>query len=205
MKILKHLLILLLSIIFALILYVGISFLLTYIPVKGENYEYQSLTETIYLNDNGVHVDIIIPNENYDTFTSYGWGSKIFYIETKEWSDLTFTNAFKALFTQPEGTMHVTNYRRINPKWTKVHIHKNQLDKLREFVNNSFTLKDGEKIIIPGATYGYGDKFYESTHNYSCVKTCNTWVNQALKYAGLPSCVWTPYNFGIMRNYTNFK
>ena len=96
--------------------------------------------------------------------------------------------------------MHVTDYYRINPKWTKVHIHKNQLNKLREFVNNSFKYKDGEKIIIPGATYGYGDKFYESTHNYSCVKTCNTWVNQALKYAGLPSCVWTPYNFGIIDN-----
>ena len=59
MKILKYILILLLSLISSLILYVGISFLLTYIPVKGETYEYKSLTETIYLNDNGVHVDII--------------------------------------------------------------------------------------------------------------------------------------------------
>lgn len=205
MKILKYILILFLSLLCSLILYVGISFLLTYIPIKGEKYDHSTLTETIYLNDNGVHVDIIIPNETYDKFSSYGWGSKIFYIKTKEWSDLTFSNAVKALFIEPEGTMHVTDYYKINPKWVKVHIHKNQLNKLREFVNNSFTYNGSEKIIIPGATYGYGDKFYESTHNYSCLKTCNTWVNQALKYADLPSCVWTPYNFGIMRHYTNIK
>jgi len=202
MKILKYLLILFLCLISTILLYLGLSFLLTYIPVKGAMYDYATCNETIYLNDNGVHVDIIIPNEDHTKFTSYGWGSKIFYIETKEWADLTFTNAVKALFTHPEGTMHVTHYNGVKSRWVKVHIHSTQFNKLKEFINNSFNYDNGEKILIPGATYGYGDKFYESSHNYSCIKTCNTWVNQALKYAELPACIWTPYNFGIMRHYT---
>ena len=202
MKILKYLLILFLGLIVIILLSVGLSVLLTYIPLKGMVYDYVTCNETIYLNDNGVHVDIIIPNENHTQFTSYGWGSKIFYIDTKEWGDLTFSNGIKALFTHPDGVIHVTQYNKVKPRWVKVHLHPTQFNKLKEFINNSFNYKNGKKILITGVTYGYGDKFYESTHHYSCLKTCNTWVNEGLKYADLPSCVWTPYNFGIMRHYT---
>jgi len=57
----------------------------------------------VFVSTNGVHLDIIIPVEELPhemakqldlpgkiRFVSFGWGDKEFYINTPEWSDLTF-------------------------------------------------------------------------------------------------------------------
>ena len=89
--------------------YVVISLILTLITVdrKPNNENSEKL---IYLNLNGIHLDIIIPVENIDslvlsgikynrneTYLSFGWGDENFYINTPTWGDLTFSNARKPI------------------------------------------------------------------------------------------------------------
>jgi len=131
----------------------------------------------IYLYDNGVHVDIIIPDSNI--YVSYGWGSKIFYTQVPTWDDLTFELAFKALFTHPESMMNVSHYNRINSNWVKVFVSKEQHRKLVENINKEFTIKS----------------------NYNIFNTCNTWVNKVLRDSGLKSCIWTPFSRDIIKMY----
>ena len=55
--------------------------------------------------------------------------------------------------------------------------------------------------LIPHAYYGNHDSFYEAKGNYSLFFTCNTWANNALKSAGLRTCLWTPFDKGIFYHY----
>lgn len=100
--------------------------------------------------------------------------------------------------------MHVTFY--YQPKESesckRLCISAEQYKLLIEFIENSF-LKDPDNnsIRIGNAAYFYNDAFYEATGTYSLFYTCNTWANQAIKYAGMKACVWTPFDKGIFYQY----
>ena len=62
-------------------------------------------------------------------------------------------------------------------------------------------MRDATGRLVPLAdTTGFGatDAFYEAHGRYSPFFTCNTWSNLALKRAGLPCCVWTPFASPIL-------
>ena len=60
---------------------------------------------------------------------------------------------------------------------------------------------DGRLVLLAGASgFGATDAFYEARGRYSPFFTCNTWSNLALKRAGLPCCVWTPFARPILRH-----
>lgn len=169
----------------------GIYLALTNITVNNTQEKH---SQYIYLNDNGIHVDIIIPSVDtievieedgirwysLDTiYTSYGWGSEIFYTQVPTWDDLTFTLAFKALFTHPRSIMNVFTYNNIKSNWVKVSVSENQFEKLVENINKEFIIKS----------------------NYHIFNTCNTWVNRILKESGLKACLWTPFSRDIIKMY----
>jgi len=166
----------------------------------------------IYISTNGVHLDIIFPtNEiNYTLrnqleinpntkFVSFGWGDKQFYIQTPEWKDLTVPVAFKALFLKSETAMHVTRYSQSYPHWNKITLCPEQLKKLNEYIVQSFARNSAgnvEKVPVPG--YGYNDTFYDANGSFSLFRTCNIWVNNALKKAGIRTAIWSPFDVGVL-------
>ena len=59
----------------------------------------------------------------------------------------------------------------------------------------------GRFVRVEGATgHGPADAFYESRGRYSPLFTCNTWANAALRRAGAPCCLWTPFPGPILRH-----
>ena len=92
------------------IFYLIISLILTTITIeKSEDTSENNIG--IFLNTNGVHLEVIIPKRVMDTnllkglvlneneeYISFGWGDENFYINTPTWNDLTFKNAFRAVF-----------------------------------------------------------------------------------------------------------
>ena len=199
-KILKWILYALIVKIVLILSFIVVSLILTYTTV---NSEYQGpYTEEIYLNDNGIHVDVIIPeNEQY---LAYGWGSEIFYLNTPSWAELTFKNAFKALFTKPASVMHVTTYNKIQKSWIKIEVNEKQLADIKLLINKSFKLdNNGNRIKFKDAGYSYNDEFYKAVGGYSCLKTCNSWTNELLKKSNVKSSYWTPYSFGVVDKHKN--
>ena len=74
-----------------------------------------------------------------------------------------------------------------------------QLNDLMAYINASFK-KDNlnRKKIIPQKGYSRYDEFYEGVGSYSIFKTCNIWVNKALKKAEVKTALWSPFDKGIL-------
>lgn len=197
-------------------IYVVISFVCLSITVP-RNIENQVLNKSVFLSTNGVHLDIILPtddtdslllsgikHEKLDNYLSFGWGDENFYINTPTWGDLTFSNAFRALFLKSSTLMHVTRYQTRRPHWIEIKISESEFNALQSYIQNTFKIdNNGNKIILKNEAYSLNDNFYKAKNSYSCFKTCNSWVNTGFKESGLKSCLWTPFDFGLINKYKN--
>lgn len=215
-KIFKFIKIFFISLAGFLIAYGLIALILSYAGTDPEKLECDDRS-SIYVATNGVHLYILLPVENIQepllnklplnegvSYVSFGWGDKEFYINTPEWSDLTFGTAFRALFTRSETAMHVTLYYGNNKKydfWQKVDICPSQLETLNSYIFNSFRLdKNNNFIAIETPKYSADDYFFSAKGNYSIIKTSNVWVNKALKEANIKTSVWSPFDFGVLHH-----
>ena len=139
-------------------------------------------------------------------FLGFGWGDKEFYINTPEWSDLRFSIALKALFIRTDAAMHVTYYKSLteNDHSIKLLADEKQFEDIQSFILKSFKTIDNCVIPIKNIEYGCCDRFYDANYSYTLFYTCNTWTNEALKKAGLPACLWTPFDRGILFQYRKY-
>lgn len=173
----------------------------------------------IYVKSNGVHTDLCFPVEtsffDWKTFVplrhfpkvssphfiSIGWGDKGFFLDTPEWSDLTFNTAFNAAFLKSGTAMHVT-YQMPEPyisdQCAKVFINQSEYEILIDYVKKSFQLTNGKVNLIPNKGYWCHDNFYEANGNYHLFNTCNAWTNNALKLAGIKTGFFALSAHGIM-------
>jgi len=153
------------------------------LPVKNIDTEFLKMLE-------------ILPQTKY---VAFGWGDKQFYINTPEWKDLTIKTAFKALFLKSETAMHVTCYRNSFARWRKIKLCSSQLDSLNGYIEKSFQKNTNgslQKIAVSG--YNETDAFYAAKGSFSLFKTCNIWVNKALKVSGVETSVWSPFDLGVL-------
>lgn len=196
------------------IAYVLVSLVLSSITVNNSK-ENQEAKKVIYLTSNGVHLSVVIPSKEMDStlaeglkaniddkYVSFGWGDENFYLNTPTWGDLTFKNAFRAMFLKSSTLMHVTRYASKRNNWIAINLTKQELEKLSFYIQNTFKTNENEKkIILENQGYGLLDEFYLAIGSYSIFKTCNTWVNTGFKESGLKSCFWTPFDFGLLNKY----
>lgn len=173
----------------------------------------------VFIASNGIHLDIILPVENLNPplsdqlgilpgtmYMAFGWGDKEFYIKTPEWTDLTFKVAFKALFMKSETAMHVTCLPQKPETWKRIAVCTEQLRILNNYIENSFTKNNhGEIQKTDFEGYTRYDDFYEANGSFSLFKTCNVWVNTALKKTGIKTSVWSPFDFGVLFHIKNEK
>ena len=211
MKVFKNIVKWIIAIILIPVVYLLLSLILTFIPVNNKEND-EDKYKSIYLNSNGVHLNIIIPKNEIDTklldglkydkednYFSFGWGDKNFYLKTPTWSDLTFKNTFLALFINSSALIHLNRYHSIQKDWVEIKVDQNQLDKINLYIYRSFYFDSlDKKVLLINKGYSNNDDFYEATGNFSCFKTCNSWVNSGLKESDIKACVWTPFDFGLL-------
>lgn len=176
----------------------------------------------IFVKSNGIHTDICLPvvTEYVDwtsfiplsdypkiesaTYISIGWGDKGFFIDTPEWSDLTFKTAFNAALLPSETAMHVSYFKnepQVSPTCKQTFIRTENYLALINFIKTSFELNSQNKIqLIANKGYWDNDNFYEAKGSYHLFKTCNIWTNNALKIAGVRTAWYGLFSGGIMRH-----
>ena len=166
----------------------------------------------LFLNTNGVHVDFIIPWDYLPAdfaheleilpgarFVAFGWGDRNFYINTPQWSDLTVSVAFKALFLKSPSALHVTFYQWQEDNWFALEICNQQLEQLIVYIENTFIKdKSGRLVRMEFEGYHENDVFFEAQGSFSLFNTCNAWVNRGLKTIEVKTAVWTPFDFGVL-------
>ncbi|NJW51703.1 TIGR02117 family protein [Salinimicrobium oceani] len=178
---------------------------------------------SIYLRSNGAHTDFIFPIENEVVnwnklisaehilskrgnfnYISFGWGDLEFYQKTPEWDDVAFPTAMQAVFLPTPSAMHVEfeSGIRMHQPTIPINITRQQYLKLSEYVYQSFEKNPaGDIKPVKALHYNKNDAFFHANRALNLFYTCNTWVNNGLKYADMKACLWTPFDTGIFYQY----
>lgn len=160
----------------------------------------------------GIHLEIVLPRDQLPPyleetlelpertlFVAFGWGERDFYLNTPTWKDLKPGRALKALLIPSPSALHVSGYAHPHPDWNALPICEGAYAKLNSYITSSFSKgPDGRPLKIDHPGYNDHDAFYEANRRYSCYRTCNNWVNQALRKAGLRTAIWSPFEFGVL-------
>lgn len=173
---------------------------------------------TIYISDNGIHTGLILPARheladwgdlvrpedlphprNASEHLLFGWGDRVFYVETPTWWDLRPKTALTALFGSEGALLHVDHVAPPRPgdSIRPITVTPAQYRAIAARIRRFFILgEDGRPTVIRG--YGATDVFYEATGRYSAFDTCNEWTGSVLREAGVRVGRWTPFSFGLM-------
>ena len=137
-----------------------------------------------------------------------GWGDARFYRETPTWGAIKPGTTLTALFGSGQALMHVDRLPRLPYRGVKkLVLRKDEFLRLLEFVQSHFPNGfEGKANAEKG--YGADDRFYPISPiayrqgvpdlRYSALFTCNNWVSEGLRRAGIKTGIWTPLPFGVM-------
>lgn len=170
---------------------------------------------TLFVESNGVHTGIVMPkvaagvdlrgafppgdlaDPRYAAHdhVSVGWGERDFYLETPTWADLKLSTVVAAAIGSDRTLLHVDHVPAPGPGagLRRVVVRPAEYRRLVAFVRAS---------LIPGGArhrgyYAY-DAFYAARGRYSVAHTCNAWIGDALRFAGVRVGRWTPFPATVM-------
>jgi uncharacterized protein (TIGR02117 family) len=175
---------------------------------------------TIYLANNGVHVDLVLPANAQGLdwrplvpkadfrnvpanaqWIAFGAGERRVYLETPTWGDLSVKTAAVAL-TGGERVMHVQWVG--NPAYAakEIRLTPEQYRRLWASIRAGFELDPaGKPIRIDHPGYGFGDSFYRGVGTANAIHTCNQWAAGRLRLAGVEAPLWSPFVQGLVWRY----
>ena len=175
---------------------------------------------TVYLADNGIHADLIMPARaagldwtpllpksdfaNADPnaeWVAFGAGEQRVYLETPRWRDIKPRTIWSAL-TGGNKVMHVEWVADPGYAARVIRLRPEEYRRLWAAVRADLTLDSGghpKRIDHPG--YGPADAFYRANGKASAVRTCNSWVASRLRLAGVETSLWPPFEQGLLWRY----
>jgi uncharacterized protein (TIGR02117 family) len=201
------------------LLYLLAALLGSLIPANRDWKEAETGT-TVYLRSNGIHVDVLMPavaqgldwrpyfphSDFADApaaprWFAFGAGERRVYLETPTWADLSLRTAWAAL----SGGERVVHVERIMEPGTEVHairLRPAEYRRLWAAVRAQFDLSQAsrpQRIDHPG--YFGDDAFYKGRGKASAISTCNSWVADQLRIAGVKTSLWSPFASGLLWRY----
>ena len=123
-----------------------------------------------------------------------GWGARSFYTTVGTYGDLNAGDVWHGLVGDT-SVMHLGIAGPIgdHPQLTWLPVSEAQLTALTGAVFASFaTDSDGLPIPLRGIHFGPTDAFYVGNGRFHIGRTCNVWVGEVLRQAGIPFGIWTP-------------
>lgn len=175
---------------------------------------------TIYLADNGVHADLILPirAEGLDwepffpardfqekpsdpQWIAIGAGERRVYLETPHWADIS-PGTIWAATKGGERVMHVEWIGSPDYALRQIRLTPEQYRRLWSAIPSSFVLDaNGKPVHIDHPGYWKRDAFYEGVGTTSAIHTCNQWVANRLRLAGVKAPLWSPFTQGLIWRY----
>ncbi|MCH4823594.1 DUF2459 domain-containing protein [Gramella lutea] len=192
------------------LVYAGIALFGALIPVNRKFQETGPIQ--IFVTQNGLHTDIVLPVSNHIInwenyikpahfpsvskgikYYSFGWGDLEFFKKTPSWEDLELKTGLRTLFKNTPSAIHIYRLKAIKGKeFAILNINEEQYKMLVQYILKH--LENSENDLEPlDFRYSENDVFYRSDSEFNLFRTCNTWVNNALKYSGIRTCLWTPF------------
>jgi uncharacterized protein (TIGR02117 family) len=171
---------------------------------------------TIYLANNGVHADLILPAraeglawrpllpahdfaapDPEANWIAFGAGERRVYLDTPRWRDITAPTIWAAL-TGGERVMHVEWVEQPAFAARAIRLRPQEYRRLWQSIRAEFALDAaGRPMRIAHPGYGPADAFYQGHGRASAVRTCNNWAGDRLRLAGVKTGLWTPFSAGL--------
>jgi uncharacterized protein (TIGR02117 family) len=175
---------------------------------------------TVYLADNGIHADVIMPVQAQDLdwtplipksdfaapdpqarWIAFGAGEERVYLDTPTWWDLTPRTIWSAL-TGGNEVIHVEYVTSPAYASREIRLRPEDYRRLWAAIRASFALDSRgrpQRIDHPG--YGPSDAFYRGSGKASMFRTCNSWLASRLRLAGIKTSLWPPFVNGLLWRY----
>jgi uncharacterized protein (TIGR02117 family) len=175
---------------------------------------------TVYIADNGIHADIVMPVKAQGLdwsqllpkgdfanvppearWIAFGSGEERVYLNTPSWWDITPRTIWSAL-TGGRRVMHVEYVPDPGYAAREVRLRPEEYRRLWAAIRADFALQaHGKPRRINHPGYGCCDAFYRAHGKESAVRTCNTWVAKWLRLAGVRTSLWPPFVQGLIWRY----
>lgn len=190
--------------------------------VEAKSERAPSTTEReIFVVSNWLHADILLPADTttmevFDflrgssfpvehpdlRYLVVGWGSREFYTSTRDYADMEFRTVWRAA-TGDRAVMHVAPAGPVagNDDLLVYQLSDASYQKLLGFILESFAHGPASPQLIEGASFGFGDVFYEGQGWFNIFNPCNVWISRALKASGVPGGIWTPTTLSLKINH----
>ena len=179
---------------------------------------------TVYIADNGVHTDLIMPLDAQGLdwrplfptrdfagvdpdsgWIAFGSGEEHVYLDTPTWWDVKPGTIWSAL-TGGSRVMHVEYVRDPYYAQRQIRLRPEEYRRLWAAVRADFVL-DGhgrpQRIVHRG--YGPSDAFYRATAHANAIRTCNAVAASWLRLAGVKVSVWPPFDNGLTWRYRRYS
>lgn len=125
-----------------------------------------------------------------------GWGARDFYTTTGTYADLSVGPVWRAI-TGDSAVMRVVLAGELTDttgiRW--IDISERQLAILLSDVRGGFAGESPVPIDHPGLNGR--DVFYPGTGRFNLFRTCNVWVGNVLRRAGVRVGIWTPFTWTL--------
>jgi uncharacterized protein (TIGR02117 family) len=175
---------------------------------------------TVYLADNGIHTDIIMPAKadgldwapfvpRSDTastpalsrWVAFGSGEERVYLDTPTWWDIRPGTIWAAL-TGSRRVMHVEWIGDPSYAVREIRLRPEEYRRLWAAIRADFRLdRDGHPVRIEHPGYDCCDAFYWGSGRFNALKTCNSWTADKLRLAGVKTSLWPPFAPGLVWRY----
>jgi uncharacterized protein (TIGR02117 family) len=200
-------------------LYLSAALVGSLVPVN-RNWTEPAQGTTVYLADNGIHADVImpvkangldwaplIPRSDFaavppDTqWIAFGSGEKHVYLNTPTWWDITPRTVWSAL-TGGKRVMHVEYIASPDYAVREIRLRPEEYRRLWAAIRADFALDSrGRPIRIDHPGYGPSDAFYRATGKANMFRTCNAVAARWLDLAGVKTSLWPPFVEGLIWRY----
>ncbi|HVI06611.1 MAG TPA: TIGR02117 family protein, partial [Sphingomicrobium sp.] len=175
---------------------------------------------TVYIADNGIHADIIMPVKAQGLdwaplfpgrdfarapdnlqWIAFGSGEKHVYLDTPRWRDIRAGTLWSALVGGPR-VIHVEYVPRPDYAKREIRLRPEEYRRLWSAIRADFVLdRVGQPVRIDHKGYGQEDAFYRAVGKASAFKTCNSVVAGWLRLAGVKTSLWPPFISGLTWRY----
>jgi uncharacterized protein (TIGR02117 family) len=201
------------------LLYLAVALVGSLVPVN-RGWSEPAAGTTVYLRGNGVHVDVLMPAvaQGLDwrpsfpagdfadpplapRWFAFGAGERRVYLDTPTWADITPRTIWSGL-TGGERVIHVERVGDPGPELRAIRLRPEEYRRLFAAIRAQLALDPAarpQRIDHPG--YGPDDAFYRGTGRASAIATCNVWIADQLRIAGVKTSAWSPFSAGLLWRY----
>jgi uncharacterized protein (TIGR02117 family) len=144
--------------------------------------------------------------EQSQSWIAVGWGDQQFYLNTPRWQDLRLSTALSALTGRNPSLLHVEYLANSELSdylgMRALHLDATQYLALQAQIQASIDLDDthASSQVIAGASYAEQDAFFRARGHYSALRTCNVWLGDVLRGAGVRMSYWPPFASNVMQS-----